>query len=80
MGEGQGGGVEVVKIFLVQHQITIRPRELAVPAVVSSTQLGGSQGTYLSAATNIHIEGLHVPIHQQATKQHQCNIDPIISA
>lgn len=79
MGEGQGGG-EVVKIFLVQHQITIRPRELAVPAVVSSTQLGGTQGTYLSAAANVHTEGLRVPIHQRATKQHQCNIDAIISA
>jgi hypothetical protein len=40
-----GSACEVVKIFLVQHQITIRPREVAVPAVVSSTQLG--KGLYV---------------------------------
>lgn len=34
---GEEGVCEVVKIFLVQHQITSRPREVAVPAVVPCT-------------------------------------------
>lgn len=69
---------EVVKIFLVQHQITTRPREVAVPAVVPSTvhssQLGSTWGVYLRAANT---QGLVLYLDN---KQHQCHIDLILSA
>lgn len=36
-----GEGCQVVKIFLVQHQIPSRAREVAVPAVVPSRSVAG---------------------------------------
>ena len=63
-GGGKGGGCEVVKICLVQHQITIRPREVAVPAVVSSTYTPGLHQGCLSAAANM--DGFYVPFQQAA--------------
>lgn len=71
-----GGGrwvCEVVEIFLVQHQITTRLREVAVPAVVSSTEPGSTQGVYLRRRI------LKACMYRDK-KLRQCNIDLILSA